>query len=146
MHMYRLAALIGLGFLVSTGCQPDKEAPTSPSTAQRLTGGGSRTWRLQTLSVRGSSQPIPPCRADDRWTFRSDGTGTLQNPTPCEPGDPADPSPSLAIRWRLTNNDRFLVIEGNNYFANNEIIQLSDNILVWEYTGAEGLIQETWVP
>lgn len=144
--MYRLIGLIGAVLFLSTGCQPDKEETPAPNIAQRLTGGSSRTWRLQTLSVRGSSQPIPPCRADDRWTFRSDGTGSLQNLTPCDPNDPSDPSPSLTIRWRLTNSDRFLVIEGNNFFASNELIQVSDNILVWEYTGAEGLTQETWVP
>lgn len=128
-------------------CQPDKPAPASPTTATLLTGGNSRTWRLQTLSERGNSQPIPPCRADDRWTFRSDGSGTFQNPTACDANDPNDPTPSASIQWRLTNSDRFLVIQNQTLFLNREIIQLSDNILVWEYTGSSGaLVQETWVP
>ncbi len=144
--MRSLIGLLGLGALVWTGCQPDKKDTPTPDSTQLLTGGSSRTWRLQTLSVRGSSQAIPPCRADDRWTFRSDGTGTFQNSTPCDPNDPNDPSPSVSIRWRFTNNNRYLAIEGTNYFATYEVIQLSDNILVWEYTGSDGLVQETWIP
>jgi len=38
-------------------------------------------------------------------------------------------------------------MEGNSLFLTREIIQLSDNLLVWEYTGEGGkLVQETWVP
>lgn len=143
----RWGLLLAAAGLILIGCQPDEPQPTAPTAAARLTGGSSRTWRLQTLSVGGSSQPIPPCRADDRWTFRSDGAATLQNPTACDANDPDDPSPSISARWRLTNGDRFLIIEGPNLFLSREIIQLSDNILVWEYTGPSGnLTQETWVP
>jgi len=141
-----LASLLLLALLIEA-CQPDQPTPTSPNTAALLTGGSSRTWRLQTLSEGGNSQPIPPCRADDRWTFRSDGSGTFQNPTACTTNDPNDPTPSASIQWRLTNSDRFLVIQNQTLFLNREIIQLSDNILVWEYTGSGGaLVQETWVP
>ncbi|MCX7607342.1 MAG: lipocalin family protein, partial [Bacteroidia bacterium] len=125
----------------------DKPQPSTPDAAARLTGGSSRTWRLQTLSVRGSSQPIPACRADDRWTFRSDGSVSLQNTTPCDVSDPDDPTPGASARWRFTNGDRFLIIEGQGFFLNREVIQLTENVLVWEYTGAGGeLFQETWVP
>ncbi|MCS6895931.1 MAG: lipocalin family protein [Bacteroidia bacterium] len=129
-------------------CQPDNPDPSGSSSTmtQRLTGGSSRTWRLQTLSFRGSSQPIPPCRADDRWTFSSDGNASLQNPNPCEQNSPEDP-PSLSARWRFSNGERFIVVEGQSFFMNREIIQLTDNQLVWEYSGDGGdLVQETWVP
>ncbi|MCS7152664.1 MAG: lipocalin family protein [Bacteroidia bacterium] len=133
--------------LLFWACQPERPAPSNPSSVeQRLTGGSSRTWRLQTLSRRGASEPIPPCRTDDRWTFRSDKTAALQNPTACQANDPDDP-PSLSASWRLSNGDRFIVVEGQGFFMTREIIQLTDNILVWEYTGDGGdLIQETWVP
>ncbi|MEN3041429.1 MAG: lipocalin family protein [Bacteroidia bacterium] len=129
-------------------CQPDRPDPdsASPTMTQRLTGGGSRTWRLQTLAIRGSSQPIPSCRADDRWTFSSSGAASFQNPTLCTPNSPDDP-PSLSAQWRFTNGERFIVVEGQSFFMNREIIQLTDNQLVWEYSGDDGnLIQETWVP
>ncbi len=144
----QLAVAVGLAFFLGVGCQPDKPQPTSsPNAAALLTGGSSRTWRMQARSVGGSSTAIEPCRADDRWTFRSDQTATWQNPTPCQSNDPNDPSPSVSVGWRLTNGDRFLVMEGNSLFLTREIIQLSDNLLVWEYTGEGGkLVQETWVP
>lgn len=146
--MRRRVAIGSVVLLFFWACQPDKPDPnsTTPTALQRLTGGSSRTWRLQTLSRRGSSEPIPPCRADDRWTFRSDNTASLQNPTPCIPNDPDDP-PALSGQWRFSNGERFLVVEGQGFFMSREIIQLTDNILVWEYTGDGGdLIQETWVP
>ncbi|MCX8112406.1 MAG: lipocalin family protein [Bacteroidia bacterium] len=140
---------LGLALLVMLwGCQPDKPAPntSSPAAEELLTGGGSRTWRLQALTRAGSSQPIPPCRADDRWTFRSDKGASLQNPTLCSSNDPNDP-PSLNAQWSFSNGNRFLIVEGQGFFMTREIIQLSDNLLVWEYTGEGGeLIQETWVP
>ncbi|MCS7188760.1 MAG: lipocalin family protein [Bacteroidia bacterium] len=146
--MVRYLQIIGLGLIfIFTGCQPDTPPPSNPPGASRLTGQSSRTWRLQTLSIRGSSEPIPPCRADDRWTFYVDGRAVLQNPTPCTANDPDDPSPNATGQWRFTNNERSLIIEGQNIFFNRVIIQLTDNTLVWEYTGEGGaLVQETWVP
>ncbi|MCS7297380.1 MAG: lipocalin family protein [Bacteroidia bacterium] len=129
-------------------CEPDKPAGSSvsPTVSERLSGGGERVWRLQTISIRGSSQAVPPCRSDDRWTFRSDQTASLQNPSACIPGDPDDP-PAVSGRWRLSNADRFLIVEGSGFYMSREIIQLTDRQLVWEYTGSEGeLIQESWVP
>lgn len=138
----------GLAVIVLfSACQPDKPQPDNTSTVEQyLTGGGSRTWRLQTLTRRGASEPIPPCRADDRWTFRTDKSASLQNPTACDVNDPLD-LPTLSAQWRLSNGDRFLIVEGQGFFMSRELIQITDNILVWEYTGEGGdLIQETWVP
>lgn len=144
----QVGTAVGFWFFLGVACQPDKPQPAnSPDTVALLTGGSSRTWRMQTRSVGGTGTAIEPCRADDRWTFRSDQTATWQNSTPCQSNDPNDPSPSVSARWRLTNSNRFLVIEGASLFLTREIIQLSDNLLVWEYTGEGGkLVQETWVP
>lgn len=142
-----MTLMLGLG-IISWGCQPDKPDPdsTTPTAEARLTGGSSRTWRLQTLTRRGSSVPLPSCRSDDRWTFRTDRSASLQNPSPCSSGDPDEPT-TLSAQWRFSNGDRFLIVEGQGFFMSRAIIQLTDNLLVWEYTGEGGdLFQETWVP
>lgn len=137
-----LLIAIALGFWA---CQPDKPQPSAPDPTTTLTGGSSRTWRLQTLAIAGTSQPITPCQSDDRWTFRKDASLTFQNPTPCNSGEL---SPSANGTYRFTNNNRFLVITlPNDLTELREIIQLSDNLLVWTYTGPDGNVwEETWIP
>jgi hypothetical protein len=142
--MVRMSAVMGIVLFLSA-CQPDKpETPSSPTALQKLTIGSSRTWRLQALAIAGTTEPIPPCLSDDRWTFRSDGTTTLQNPNPCLSGEP---SPTVSGSFRFTNNDRFLVLTLNGLTETRELIQLSDNLLVWSYMGDDGrLHEETWIP
>ncbi|MCS7162910.1 MAG: lipocalin family protein [Bacteroidia bacterium] len=149
-HSWRLTVGIGVSML-ALACQPEK--PNSSSSADleaKLTSGSARTWRLQSRLVGGRSEPIQTsCRADDRWTFRQDGTTTLQNPSPCDAEDPTDPSPTYSGKWRLINQGQFLEVRDNDgtFRLGRQIVQLTDNILTWEYTGERGaLVQESWVP
>ncbi len=137
--------LLGVIALGVYSCQPDQPQPSGPDALQQLSGGSSRTWRLQTLAIAGSSQPIPSCRSDDRWTFRSDGSLTLQNPTTCSSDEF---SPTATGTFRFTNNDRFLVLTlPNDYTEVREITQLSNNLMTWTYAGPDGNTwEETWIP
>ncbi len=139
----RILLLVTL--LLFWGCQPDKPEPASSTTSlELLTGGSSRTWRLQTLAIAGNTQPLPPCRTDDRWTFRSNQSLSFQNPTTCTN---SEPTPSDSGTFRFTNNNRFLSLYLTNSVETREIIQLSNNLLVWTYTDDEGKVcEETWVP
>jgi hypothetical protein len=131
--------------LLLWSCQPDKPQPNpSSDPLQLLTGGSARTWRLQTLAIAGTTQPLPPCRSDDRWTFRSDQSLSFQNPTTCLPNEP---SPSATGTFRFTNNNRFLTLSLGSTTETREIIQLSENLLVWTYINDEGkTTEETWIP
>jgi len=131
--------------LLFWGCQPDKPEPNSSTNSlQLLTGGSSRTWRLQALAIAGTTQPLPPCRTDDRWTFRSNQSLLFQNPTPCLS---SEPTPSDTGTFRFTNNNRFLSLSLTSSVETREIIQLSENLLVWTYINDEGKVcEETWVP
>lgn len=134
-----------LALLLFWGCQPDKPEPTaSTDLLQLLTGGSSRTWRLQTLLIAGNTQPLPACRTDDRWTFRANQSFTFQNPTPCQNDEP---TPSDTGTFRFTNNNRFLYLSLSTFAETREIIQLTNNLLVWTYINDEGKVcEETWVP
>jgi hypothetical protein len=140
----RTAALALLTLLLWS-CQPDKPEPAPAQDAlQRLTGGSSRTWRLQTLAIAGTTEPLPACRSDDRWTFRSDFSLTFQNPTTCTPDEP---TPTTNGSFRLTNDNRFLTLSLGPTTEVREIIQLSNNLLVWSYINDEGkTTEETWIP
>jgi hypothetical protein len=140
----RTAALALLTFLLWS-CQPDKpEPPPAQDALQRLTGGSSRTWRLQTLAIAGTTEPLPSCRSDDRWTFRSDFSLTFQNPTTCTTDEP---TPTTNGSFRLTNDNRFLTLSLGPTTEVREIIQLSNNLLVWSYINDEGkTTEETWIP
>ncbi len=140
----RTAALALLTFLLWS-CQPDKPEPApTQDTLQRLTGGSSRTWRLQTLAIAGTTEPLPACRSDDRWTFRSDFSLTFQNPTTCTTDEP---TPTTNGSFRLTNDNRFLTLSLGPTTEVREIIQLSNNLLVWSYINDEGkTTEETWIP
>ncbi len=141
----RTAFLTLFTLLLLWSCQPDKPEPTSTQDAlQLLTASSSRTWRLQTLAIAGTTQPIPACRSDDRWTFRNDYALTFQNPTTCTSDEPA---PITNGSFRLTNGNRFLTLSLGPTTEVREIIQLSNNLLVWSYIGDEGkTIEETWIP
>lgn len=144
MRVLRVLALtIWLLFLWQ--CKPDKEDKNPPDAfVSSLTGSGSKTWRMQNLAIAGVSQPLPNCRQDDRWTFKSDNTCTYQNSVPCG----AEDKSSFSGSWRGTNSNRFIVVEaGGGLTYSYEVIQLSENLLVWEYVNGEGkLVQESWVP
>jgi len=131
--------------LLLWSCQPDNPQPTPTQDAhQLLTGGSSRTWRLQTLAIAGTTQPLPACRSDDRWTFRIDSSLTFQNPTTCTSDEPA---PTTNGSFRLTNSNRFLTLVLDSTLEVREIIQLSNNLLVWSYINDEGkTTEETWIP
>jgi hypothetical protein len=142
--MRALLPLLILSLLLWS-CQPDKPQPNpSSDPLQLLTGGSARTWRLQTLAIAGTTQPLPPCRSDDRWTFRSDQSLSFQNPTPSLPHEP---SPSATGTFRFTNNNRSLTLSLSSTTETREIIQLSENLLVWTYINDEGkTTEETWIP
>ena len=131
--------------LLLWSCQPDKPQPNpSSDPLQLLTGGSARTWRLQTLAIAGTTQPLPPCRSDDRWTFRSDQSLSFQNPTTCTTDEP---TPTTNGSFRFTNDNRFLTLSLGSTTETREIIQLSENLLVWTYINDEGkTTEETWIP
>ncbi|MGQ9864220.1 MAG: lipocalin family protein [Bacteroidia bacterium] len=144
MRSVRILALTW-GLLFLWRCKPDdKGTPPVDAFVSSLTGSGSKTWRMQNLAVSGSSQPLPNCRQDDRWVFRSDNTCSYQNATMCGSGD----TPPFSGSWRAANSNRYIIVEASGGVTySHEVIQLSENLLVWEYVGSGGeLIQETWVP
>jgi len=114
-------ALLFLSVLGAASCKKDDNktnTPNNPSNADFPVG----TWTLTSytsdkpiLTRNGETttdiikaEGIPPCGLDNLYTYKADGTYTVdEGPTKC---DPADPQTLYSTRWTLNGNT--LTIDG----------------------------------
>jgi outer membrane biosynthesis protein TonB len=81
--------------LLFWSCQPDKPQPNpSSNPLQLLTGGSARTWRLQTLAIAGTTQPLPPAAPTTDGPSAPTSPYPSKTPPPASPTNPPPPPPA----------------------------------------------------
>lgn len=128
-----LVTLLLTGFLiVSTlvSCKKDNDEPKSRPAL--LT---ERPWTLASVGVDINNDnkadlpfPLDDCNNDDTFTFRNDGTGTVdQGANKCDPDDPQ----SEEFDWSLNNDETVMSVSSSTLFLNGEltIITLNNNTM-----------------
>lgn len=122
----KLKSMRLLTFLLSTSllisCSKDEE---SKSATDLLTGGSSKSWRVESRTFNGTLDPIDSCEADDFLTFNKSGNTFTDNP-----GNITCGASVSSGTWALSNNDKVLTMtEGGNSNAI-DINELSEHKLV----------------
>ena len=133
----RLTNLRVLALLLSTtfffACSKDDE---SKSAADLLTGGGSKSWRVESLTFNGTPETRDSCEADDFTTFNKSGNTFTDNPGSITCGD----SPSSGT-WALSNSDKVITMTQKGDATTLDINELTENkmILKTSFTDSSGM-------
>ena len=111
----------------------------------RLAGDSARSWRIVRFTLDGTARFIPACRADDRLTFRLNGTYHYQSaPDRCQSDEPD----FYEGTWRLNPTRDTLALRAliNGTFTERKlkISTLSADQLKWQYQSAAALAEETY--
>ncbi|MCE2787441.1 MAG: lipocalin family protein [Bacteroidota bacterium] len=122
----KLKSMRLLTFLLSTSllisCSKDEE---SKSATDLLTGGSSKSWRVESLTINGDPIPSDSCDADDFTTFIKSGNTYTDNPGNITCGDSASSG-----TWALSNGDKVLTLNRNTESNVFDVNELSEHKLV----------------
>jgi len=120
-----LLIFLAAGGLITGSCRT--QLPPLATLVAHLTGATERTWALIEIIRQGASFPPAACTADDRYIFRRDSTYTLNNPTPCNPGEQT----VLTGTWRFLGNGSELELVNEANFRTTFLLKgLDDTRLV----------------
>lgn len=129
--MKNLLRLMSLGLLVSlvilSSCKKDDEPNLSRT--ELLT---QKPWKLTGIAIVGLGGATPPedYQADDTYTFKTDGTFTINEGAIKE--DPADPQERSGT-WAFKENETILSISESIITIDKKIKELSTSTLKVQY-------------
>jgi hypothetical protein len=117
----------------------------TPTNKQALTADSARTWRIVRLTTDGTAQPIPACVADNRITFRLNGTYFYQHGNArCN----ADEPDNYTGDWKFNKAQDTLtfkaVIHGRFTETKVKVAKLTAQELHLQYTSAAAIVEETY--
>jgi hypothetical protein len=124
IKIFSMALFLGATLLIS--CSKDDE---SKSATDLLTGGSSKSWKVESISFNGTPQTRDSCEADNFTTFNKSGNTYTDNPGNIKCGE----SPTSGT-WALSNSDKVLTMTANGSSNALDINELTDNKLVVKQT------------
>lgn len=110
-------ALFALLTMIAVSCKKDKNKTELLTKAP---------WKLTNLILQDGTDVTEDCHKDNVYTFKTDGTASVNIGTNiCDEGT-VDEEENLTINWLFNSNETFFTIDGEVY----EVITLDANNLV----------------
>ena len=112
MKSVSVFVFIASSLMIFSSCQKDDDKPSAKTKTELIT---SLSWKYNDAKIdldnNGTGdQPIPAgfieaCQTDNKITFTSNGTGTIdEGPKKCDDADPQ----TLPFTWSFTNNETMI--------------------------------------
>ena len=130
-YMKHLLLALFAGSLFFAACKKDSD---SKSASDIITGGSTKSWKIQSRKIDNVASTIDSCDADDVMTFTKSG-----NTFASDPGTKTCGDIPISGTWALSNDDKTVTVSGVvlgmfPFTQTLQIKELSDTKAVVTYT------------